>query len=246
MTEELYLGAYWGPRKESARSCAGRALRFLNGLAECETLFACWYQTGRSRKEALSRKVIITEECLEELFLKGVNRRDSDKSVIEDLGYLVFLWTEHEQREAVNLSFTCSCWFPEIPNSCVLTFPSQGESRGRLLQASMAERLLRLAVECWEPDWGTVCSHELRDAMLTPLDGIQVGWLTYVSSGRRTVPAMAPPSKVIAIDNRGWLIVTTEEQFSSSNPAHVEQARRIVAALRRARIISRKSRDPVD
>ncbi|MFY0570958.1 Imm52 family immunity protein [Archangium lansingense] len=44
MQDKYYVGAYWGPRKETALECARRAEFFLHRLARCDPSFAQWYR----------------------------------------------------------------------------------------------------------------------------------------------------------------------------------------------------------
>ena len=47
MPIDLYLGAYWGPRQESARACASRLARCPAGFGATSPLLAAWYQERR-------------------------------------------------------------------------------------------------------------------------------------------------------------------------------------------------------
>ena len=47
MLEWPYVGAYWGPRKETALECARRAEFFFRLLSPCDATFAQWYRGGR-------------------------------------------------------------------------------------------------------------------------------------------------------------------------------------------------------
>ena len=88
--EGYYVGAYWGPRKETALECARRAELFFHMLARCDPSFPHWYHAGRGFPRELPGWLLRPEVGeLEKFFLKGRSRTDVGKVVIEDLGYPV-------------------------------------------------------------------------------------------------------------------------------------------------------------
>src|SRR5687768_756609 len=101
MIERYYLGAYWGNRKETAAECAERAVALLQWLSRCDEAFGRWFQGGRSRKEALQREVRPDPAVLRPLLERGRNRRDDDRSVIEELGFRMGLWNGAADSDAV-------------------------------------------------------------------------------------------------------------------------------------------------
>ena len=51
------LGAYWDARPDSLEKCTEDAGRFFTHLAAADPLLGRWFEPGRSRKDALRRKV---------------------------------------------------------------------------------------------------------------------------------------------------------------------------------------------
>jgi hypothetical protein len=71
----------------------------------------------------------------------------------------------------------------------------------------------------------------LADELGRPIEGLDVGWLTYVAERRSPACAFDKKLEVIPIKGSGRLIVATRQRFSSSNPSHVKRARLVGAAL---------------
>nr|WP_276519171.1 immunity 52 family protein [Corallococcus exiguus] len=87
----------------------------------------------------------------------------------------------------------------------------------------------------WEPDWAVAMSHAHRD-----MDGggdqadIWLGWVTYLSRHRGTVPPLPAPVRIEPVEDRGTLIILTPERFTVANPEHIALARRVRELLARA------------
>lgn len=87
------LGAYWDPRPASVEECTADAGQFFARLVEVDPLLAHWYEPGRSDKDALKRKVDISDaRALRRLVLKGRSRSDIGRKVFENLGFGMRLW----------------------------------------------------------------------------------------------------------------------------------------------------------
>jgi hypothetical protein len=177
MDEPFYLGAYWGPRRESVEDCAERLARCLGDLAACNDSLAQW-----SKKP--SGAVEVTTSSLRELLLAGVNRRDADGTPIAELGFSAGLWNG-DRKVPVGLSVTCGAWTstPGVMNAVVLDLPTPGEAPA-LYELDTARCLMRAVVEAWEPDWATLTTYELADALDAGPREPAVGWLTFLAGGR--------------------------------------------------------------
>jgi hypothetical protein len=239
MIESFYFGAYWGPRRETPEECAGRTSEFLSGLGSGDPLFRQWFKKGWSRKDALKHQICVSHDALTDLFAAGAHHRDSDRTIIRELGFLVSAWTGGPDGECASLSIKCGGYFHGIPNSCVIRFPYRGEVADRVLQVEVLSQIMLLGVRYWEPDWATFNSAELREALNIPLSEPQIGWLTYISSARGSVLPLTSPSRIQTIDGFGTLIITTEERFSSERTDHVEAASRVKAAVNEGRRVTR-------
>ncbi|VVE72749.1 hypothetical protein PCA31118_04300 [Pandoraea captiosa] len=152
-----FLGAYWGPRKESARECARRASTFLEDLSTLSDDFIEWRLPGRSRTEA-GRSPRLTSDLhhLETLFLKGVNRRDVGGESIDELGFRISVWNGAGDDHAASLTMRCGLYseVPGVNNAVSLTIPSEFD----LDSVAKVRRLLVSVIRAWQPDWAVVAS----------------------------------------------------------------------------------------
>ncbi|NOK08286.1 hypothetical protein HNS30_04445 [Corallococcus exercitus] len=120
-------------------------------------------------------------------------------------------------------------------NVCVLSLPSKGEGAERILTAPVLAQVVRGMALAWEPDWAVAMSHAHRD--LEDERGKAdpwLGWVTYLSSQRGTVPPLPAPVRMEPVEDRGTLIILTPERFTVANPEHVALARRVRELLARA------------
>src|SRR5215510_5513523 len=91
--EHYYIAGYWGRRRATVDDCAAKATEFLESLAEIEETFRTWFHTADSEEEALSRPFRIDQASLREELLASRSRRDSDNSIVEELGFNLAMWT---------------------------------------------------------------------------------------------------------------------------------------------------------
>nr|WP_223642170.1 immunity 52 family protein [Corallococcus sp. EGB] len=103
---------------------------------------------------------------------------------------------------------------------------------------SVLESVMRGMVAAWEPDW-TVAMSDAHQEMDDPDNKTNawVGWLTYFSKQRGTVPPLPAPVRIEPVEDKGTLIVLTPERFTVANPEHMALARRVRELLTRAGLI---------
>ncbi|MBE4746617.1 hypothetical protein G4177_00340 [Corallococcus sp. ZKHCc1 1396] len=234
--ETYYAGAYWGPRRESPEECARRAAAFLTMLATCDPLLANWNKIpkprGRGRKTPLMPPDLPT---LTEAFRRGVNREPGGPP-IEHLGLTVEAYNDGVRQDFISVSMHCGSYEQHrSANVCVLSLPSKGEGAERILTASVLTEVTRSMALTWEPDWAVAMSHAHRDMD----DGgdetaIWLGWVTYLSRHRGTVPPLPAPVRIELVEDKGTLIILTPERFTAANPEHIALARRVRELLARA------------
>lgn len=87
----FYVGAYWGSRREGLEECASRLQIGLAALAQVSPLLARWKPKGRTRMGPVSGDEVVASQLVDVLG-RGVNRRDADGSVIEELGWSWSAW----------------------------------------------------------------------------------------------------------------------------------------------------------
>ena len=244
MQEDYYVGAYWGPRKETALECARRAELFFHMLARCDPAFTQWYGAGRGFPRELPGWPIRPElKELEAFFLKGRSRTDVGREVIEELGFLQMVW--NAKKEATDLHLNCGGYSPwGGPNSCLLNPPSQGAVRERLLRAPVLAEVLTCMVTAWDPDFAMATSHEMRHRVQKQVEEVDVGWLTYLSRRLGKLPPLPAPVRIEPVGALGWLLVLSPEPMTVGNPEHVALTARVRELLDRAGLIERPRPKP--
>ncbi|WP_044890260.1 Imm52 family immunity protein [Myxococcus hansupus] len=238
-TDSYYVGAYWGPRKESPRECAERTATLLNVLAPSDPFFAQWYKPTRSVKEAHKHPLMPPDvPTLEALFQSGVNR-EKGGPILEDLGFTFWFGNGGTGGASAALRIKCGDSCGATPNSCVLKFPRTGPNAERLLDASVMARILRMMETAWAPDWGVATSANFREALSEEgSTGTFVGWVTYLSRHRGAVPPLPAPIRIEPVDKAGSLVILTPEKPLASRPEHVALGRRAGELLTRAGLLS--------
>ncbi len=227
---DLYLGAYWPARKEPLEACADRLLRFLSGLAALDPAFASWYELGSSRRQALQRPIDFqNKDVLVKLLLRGRDRTDIGKHVMEDLGFSVHAWNGCDPPRAAFVRIECGLYTTVgLSNVTLLEPPEQLDG---LCESARMAQVLALTARSWEPDWSSVISRQLRDARKVPVGNPVIDRLTYVSAKLAPNPNVPPACALDRIDAIGWLIVIQREPIDTENPELLERVMAVEAGL---------------
>ena len=103
---DLFVGAYWGPRKESMDQCVHRFMSCLEELHNCDAVFASWYQGGVTGRDAHKHVILPTSlDQITKLFEAGKQRGDFESAVgIEELGFQVGVWNGGTEDKALSFS----------------------------------------------------------------------------------------------------------------------------------------------
>ncbi|CAM4433300.1 immunity 52 family protein [Corallococcus exiguus] len=244
--ETYYAGAYWGPRRESPEACAQRAAAFFNMLAACAPLLANWNKIPKPRGKG--RQTPLTPPslpALTEAFRRGVNREPGGPP-IEDLGFRVGAYNDGTGQDFASVNMKCGSYAEfRIANSCVLSLPAKGANAERILTASVLTEVVRSMALAWEPDWAVAMSRPHRE--LDDADGkadMWLGWVTYLSHHRGTVPPLPAPVRIEPVEDRGSLIILTPERFTVANPEHIALARRVRELLAQAGLMRTAGANP--
>ena len=239
MYEDYYVGAYWGPRQEAALECARRAELFFHMMARCDATFAQWYRGGRGASRHLPGHPVhpIAREW-EQLFLRGRNRKDLDKTVIENLGFSAHVWNAKRDRTRIELH--CGEYSPSGPgNVCLIEPPAEGPLRARLLNASVLAEILTSVATTWDPDFAMASSNEMVRLIEKRKREVRVGWLTYLSRRLGTLPPLPAPVRIEPVGTLGWLLILSPEPMRANHPEHVAFTARVRELLDRAGLIER-------
>ena len=244
MQEDYYVGAYWGPREESALECAKRAELFLKLFAKCDVTFTQWFRGGRGApRNQPGHPVGLNVAELEEFFLGGRSRTDRGKKVIERLGFNRSMW--NAKKDASDIHFSCGSYSPwGGPNSCLLKPTREKEIRERLLHMPVMNAVLTSMVTAWDPDFAMASSSEMVGLVEKGDFEVRMGWLTYLSRRLGRLPPLPAPVRIEPLGERGWLLILSEEPMTASNPEHVAFTLRVRDLLDRAGLIARPGPPP--
>ncbi|NOK12930.1 hypothetical protein HNS30_28185 [Corallococcus exercitus] len=230
-----YAGAYWGPRQETPEECARRTADFLNLLPPYDPLLATWYKPARSLRDARKHSLMPPDvPTLTELFQRGVNR-EKGGPVFEDLGFSFWFGNGEVGGDSVSLRIKCGDYSGANPNCCVMPLPAKGTSVERMLTVPVLSGVLRSMALAFDPDWAVAGSNEYRKSMSAdPSAGAFVGWITYQSRRRGTVPPLPAPVRIEPVEDKGALIILSPDRISARIPEQVEQGHRVGALLAKA------------
>lgn len=175
------VAAYWGPREASPEEAAEALSQFLQAL-DCPV----WFEKGSASPQP-NEAVDTSKQGLADLFAKGVNRRDADKSVMPELGYRVSVWNGDTQNP-VELSAQCgvTSTTPGVSNSVVLKLPSTSAWRDR------SDTVFKAVVDAFSPDRAIWMTAEYRRTQPKVDSVTMFGWLTFltdVTAARLEAPA---------------------------------------------------------
>ena len=94
-------------------------------------------------------------------------------------------------------------------------------------------------IVAWEPEWGVVTSHSLRDLQKEKNGwaGTFLGWITYFSPRRGVMPPLPSTVRVEPVEDRGSLVILTPERFSTANPEHMERVHTVAPLLQHAGLL---------
>lgn len=96
---------------------------------------------------------------------------------------------------------------------------------------------MRALVLAWEPDDGGVFSDAYQRLRNEPVGPPRTGWLMYFSRRRGEVPPLPEPVRVEPVEDKGTLVILTQERFNGNDPAHIALADEVHALLDRAGLL---------
>lgn len=228
---DIYIGAYWGQRKESVEECAGRLTACLKGLETTSSAFEGWFRRGKSKQAALQQPVDPSDQSgIVGLLESGRNKQDTDRSVIENLGFSVGLWNGTGGDRSASMSVACGIYSqnPNLQNSVVLDFPKQ---LGELALRKSALSTLITVVEAWEPDWAGIISKASRNTRPFSPGFPFVDWMFYGSGLALATSELPPSASTIKVSDLGSIVVAQNDPVDATNQEHVENVHAIKSII---------------
>ncbi|GFP48460.1 hypothetical protein LAUMK7_05135 [Mycobacterium kansasii] len=175
MSPSFYLGAYLGIRAASVDECAQRLTTLIEQFAHVDPLLTGWRQGAGSKRRAIEQPVVISDHTdLVTRLLAGRNRRDTNRQVIDELGYSVSWWNGNPDA-SIGLSVGCGRTSPYVTNSFILNLPKPGAGSGHIYDPAVAAKLLNIVVDTWQPDHAVWTNHDLVDKQRQPDQRLENG-----------------------------------------------------------------------
>ena len=143
---------YWKPRQESLDACASKLRKHFSFLEELSASTKTWHAPGHSRKHSNSVVEAHEEGALKALLEAGLNRRDVDRSPIEELGWHIGLWNGRSGEWACSTSVLCGGYARSVTNHARLEI-NNGTLDGLSVEPkAIMERL----ADIWDADRGVL------------------------------------------------------------------------------------------
>ena len=170
MKHSLFVGLYWGSRKESISECSIRLSKFLIHLKELP-LFDQWYPKNKITKKLL----YLDSKLLSEHFKQ--NKKDIGGDPISELGFNINFWNGNDELP-ISLSMTIGAYSKIITNSVVIQFSSL-EIPSDIITETELENILLMAIDTWDPSHAVITSHEHLKRQGGGLPWEKQGWFYY-------------------------------------------------------------------
>ena len=229
--KDLVLAANWGAREEPVEQCAERIMQMLFEMSAFDKALATWYEQTLPRKRALARPVKTgNRDYFVDLLNGARHQRDSGESEIEEAGFTLGFWNGGSKEGTATIDIHCGSSSEWVGNFVMLNLPGE---LGALSRWEVMTRLLSAIATVWQAQTGRV-SLTLVDAPApnSEVTCRQYSWMIYYSHAERSqFPSLPDLARVVPVDPIGTIIVTQEEAPDAANPQHLDNIKRVEAAL---------------
>lgn len=204
----IVFAAAWPARRETLAESASRVLDFTFRVREIGAFHRLrWFELGASRKHALARPIASDLDGIATVLDRGRNRRDVDKSVIEQLGFSFDAWSADSLSDATvaKVRIVCGAWADmggTAPNSINLSI------RGASLDASAIGVLVHSAALAFDAPWAVAGKQDWISERLAAMHGLRraiVGSVTYLGIPVTRMPVI-PADLIITPVGDGVLL----------------------------------------
>ncbi len=226
----------WGARSQTAQEVAHDVMRFSAAVLDvCPALQAWHYLAPKDKLTPLPNDV--NEVRLKVLSPGNGARRGVAPDLILPVGFGALLLTSKKSDAASWMAHTGSDG-GGLGSRVAINCPRKGELAEAMTEPTMMERLFRVMIEVWQPDWATVSHTDMSD----PEPASPVHWMLY---GREPLPeGLALPEGVEVHELKGasgevlapgqYFATTPGERFVYSQPAHKARCEGLKRVLREA------------
>lgn len=221
---------YWGVRKESPAEIARRMSKMLRKLKPISPLLKAW---ATDAMDPDGHRISTTAKGLEPIIAKGVFRRDDNRKVIDDMGYSKSLCNAFDDGSFVSLYVHAGCWTEFSHNSLRMNFPIITDAIRPLLSVEGILQILRILIECWEPDSAHFDSSFLLEALDWPevqFNETDCWWMSYHRHSDWEWPEL-PEEVAVIEEKKGRFLVLIDDTFAETGTGDVELVRRTGSIL---------------
>jgi hypothetical protein len=235
-SNRIVVTVAWGPRQEGLEECSRRLCNWLDTLRAVHPAFERWKRTGPTKREAQRKGLLSTPDDILNLLRSGAQRRDSDGTQIQNLGFSFDLWNEFLHGAFVKIHGTCGTYSKVgILNRVYLRLPTQLKGCEELSLGPILKLLLKNMVTSWNPESGCVFSDALLNAAFPNTLGVEAGWITYA---RLENQLRLEPGFVAHLEQIGSVGVIVD-LLGGRRPSVVQE---VVDAVRKVREIIQKEK----
>jgi hypothetical protein len=225
--EVIYIGFFWGQRREGLDACTEKIMRFVEALGKLSPQLREWY---RLLEPDGTEKVSMTGPSIRRLLLAGISCGDVGHTPLPGSGYGITIYNNHKLESVVKLSIVCD-ETSSVPNHCIFESRAGTAAQLKLTKTRLLVDLCRLIVNCWQPDRGAVSCQALHDAIDTEAEWSDVGWIMYRNSEALAPIALNSGGRLERIGNQGALIVVTEDITIPPSPQQIDEVRALYDVL---------------
>jgi hypothetical protein len=234
---QYVLHAHWYNRLQTAQECAVLLSDFLKHLEKLGSPFSNWdYFNSKDKLEPISLDV---EAIRKQLLLpgNGARRGVMPDAIMSIMGFNSLLFSKGANSERVTLSMNYGMNEIRRSNQCRLELPTKGEIATQVLQSETLNKLLKVVVQIWKPDWAVIDYFDPHDSD-SSVNCIPVYWFVYLSERRGRIPILPSSCSVSRIEGYGSYVMTTPEPFTRERPDHLEVANQVKAILEQAGLLT--------
>jgi hypothetical protein len=178
------VGVYWSARADDLPGCTKKALDHFRLLAQFPGLDR-WFRKAARKPKAPTEVDVTSAKMVTDLW--RVNRTDTDRTVITELGWSLSLWNGDLNGSSASVGLHCGSTSKWVGNSAVVK-ASRDSAVG--IEDAAAIELLKTLVELWDADTGIV-SQSTWDEEQQRSEEVEIA-----SYERRRWPVLLPKNAV--------------------------------------------------
>ncbi len=129
MKKKIFLKRFLGEDRKTLRECINQWLAFLIILKNHQPQFFSdwygnWYGKGKSKKEALSKKIEFTYESIRKHLTEKRTKEDSDY----EFGFIFSMWNGKDGSESIKICANLGSYSKLCNNFVSIDLPQEGEA----------------------------------------------------------------------------------------------------------------------